>query len=355
MPVLDRSKVRPDVLKLIDEYMKAQAEALMKFLEKEGKTADFSAIWGKVMAGNERFFRREMSVSEIYNWLTKEEMLFLAKILRYAFEYAASVEQEKHPIPSDVIIDQTDAGGVPAEWQIVPVAADDRVLLYFHGGGMIVGSSNTHRLLTVRLGEETKMMVLSVDYRLAPEYTYPAQLEDCVKAYKWLLSLGVNPKGIVVAGDSAGGNLALTTLLKLKDEGVELPAGAVCLSPVTDWTSTDEAFFENAKTDPVLADVGVFWWGPAYLAGANPADPLVSPLFADLKGLPPILIQASTSEMLFSGCKRFAEKARAAGVDVRLETWDDMPHVFQSFGLHALPEAKQAIENIGKFVEKIVK
>ncbi|MEM3149332.1 MAG: alpha/beta hydrolase [Candidatus Jordarchaeales archaeon] len=355
MPVLDRSKIRADVLKLIDEYMKAQTNAIVEFLGKEGSGVDFPRLWGKVMEGNERFFRREMSAEEIYNWLTKDEMLFLARMMRYAFEYAAKVDQEKNPIPSDVIIDQIDAGGVPAEWQIVPGAADDKVLLYFHGGGMIVGSPSTHRLLTVKLGEETGMMVLSVDYRLAPEYPYPAQLEDCVKAYKWLLSLGVNSESIVVAGDSAGGNLALTTLLKLRDEGVELPAGAVCLSPVTNWTTTDESFFENAKTDPVLAEVGVFWWGPAYLAGANPADPLVSPLFADLRGLPPILIQASTSEMLFSGCKRFVEKARAAGVDATLQTWDDMPHVFQSFGLYTLPEAKEAITKIGEFVRKLLK
>jgi len=355
VPVLDRSRIRADVLKLIDEYMKAQTDAILEFIKREGKGIDFPALWGKVMAGNERFFRREMSAEEIYSWLTKDEMLFLARMMRYAFEHAAKVEQEKYPIPSYVIIDQVDAGGVPAEWQITSGSADDKVLLYFHGGGMIVGSPSTHRLLTVRLGEEAGVMVLSVDYRLAPEHPYPAQLEDCVKVYKWLLSLDVNPENMVVAGDSAGGNLALTTLLKLRDEGIELPAGAVCLSPVTDWTSTDESFFENAKTDPVLAEVGVFWWGPAYLAGANPADPLVSPLYADLKGLPPILIQASTSEMLFGGCRRFVEKARAAGVDATLQTWDGMPHVFQSFGLYTLPEAKEAIMRINEFIKRLFK
>ncbi|MEM1885313.1 MAG: alpha/beta hydrolase [Candidatus Jordarchaeales archaeon] len=354
MPVLDRSKIRADVLKLVDDYMKAQMNAIMEFLAKEGKGVDFPALWGKVMAGNERFFRREMSVEELYSWLTKEEMLFLARMMRYALERVAALEQQKRPLPSGITISRVDAGGVPAEWQVPPGALEDKVILYFHGGGMVIGSPRTHRPLTVRLGEEAKARVLSVDYRLAPEYSYPSQLEDCVKVYKWLLSTGVKPKNIVVAGDSAGGNLALTTLLKVRDEGVELPAGAVCLSPVTDWTATDETYFKNAKTDPILADVGVFWWGAAYLAGANPADPLISPLFADLRGLPPILIQASTSEMLFGGCKRFVEKARAAGVDATLQAWDDMPHVWQLFGMYILPEAEEAIAKIGELTRKLL-
>nr|MDO8063098.1 alpha/beta hydrolase [Candidatus Freyrarchaeum guaymaensis] len=356
MPVLDRSRIRPDVLRLMDELLKEQMDGVMEFLGlEENRGVDFQALWRKVMEGNERFFRGEMSVDELYNYLTMDEMLFLARLMRHGFEHMAKVEQERHPLPQSVKIEQASAGGVPAEWQIVPEAAEERVLLYFHGGGMVVGSPNTHRILTVTLGEATKMRVLSVDYRLAPEHPYPAQLEDCVTAYKWLLSVGFNPKNIVVAGDSAGGNLAITTLLKLRDEGMPLPAGAVCLSPATDWTGSDESFFENAKTDPVLADIGIFWWVPAYLGGADPSDPLISPVFADLRGLPPILVQASTCEMLYGGCKRFVERAREAGVDATLQTWDDMPHVFQSFGLYTLPEAKEAIAKISEFIQKLFK
>jgi len=149
-----------------------------------------------------------------------------------------------------------------------------------------MGSPSTHRLLTVALGEAARMSVLSVDYRLAPEHPYPASLQDCTAAYSWLLSAGIASKNIVIAGDSAGGNLTLTTLIKLRDSGIPLPAGAVCLSPPTDMVA-DESFFENAETDPVLADVGLFWWVPAYRAGADPRDPLVSPIYADLRGLPP--------------------------------------------------------------------
>ncbi|MEM2134165.1 MAG: alpha/beta hydrolase [Candidatus Freyarchaeota archaeon] len=354
MPILDRSRIRPDVLKLMDELLKEQTNGVLEFLKaKENQGVNFPALWQKLMEGNERFFRREGTIEDLYNWLTKDEMLFLTRLFRYAFNYAADMDQKRHPIPKEVKIEKVDADGVPAEWQTVPGAKKDRVLLYFHGGGMVLGSPNTHRILTVTLGQLTKMRVLSVDYRLAPEHPHPAQLEDCTKAYKWLLSKGIKPKNIVIAGDSAGGNLTLTTLLKLRDEGIPLPAGAVCLSPATDWTGSDESFFENAKTDPVLADVGLFWWIPAFLGGADPSDPLISPIYGDLKGLPPLLVQASTSEMLFGGCKRLVERAKRAGVNATLQTWKDMPHVFQSFGLYDLPEAKEAIAKIGEFIQKL--
>lgn len=197
------------------------------------------------------------------------------------------------------------------------------------------------------------MRVLSLDYRLAPEHAYPSQLEDCIAAYKWLLSKGIKPENIVIAGDSAGGSLTLMTLLKLRNDGIPLPVGAVSLSPDTDWSGSDELFWKNAETDPVLADIGLFWWVPAYLAGADPNDPMISPLFADLEGLPPLLVQASTSEMLYGGAKRFADRAKEAGVDVTFETWDGMPHVWQSFGLEVLPEAKQATAKIGEFIQKL--
>jgi acetyl esterase/lipase len=177
-------------------------------------------------------------------------------------------------------------------------------------------------------------------------------LEDCTAAYNWLLSTGIAPKNIVIAGDSAGGNLTLTTLIKLRDNGTPLPAGAVCLSPPTDMVA-EESFFENAETDPVLADVGLFWWIPEYLAGADPSNPLVSPIRADLRGLPPLLIHVSTCEMLYSDSKRFAERADAAGVAVTLEIWNDMPHVWHAFGSHNLTESKEAIAKIGEFVRKL--
>jgi len=351
---LNRSRIRPDVLEIMDELLECQMKGVFEFLEREeNQGVDFQALWGRVIELNDLYFKERRVPENLYGLLTDKEMHFLARMLRFSFEYAANIEQERFPIPRDVETKIVDAGGIPAEWQIVPGARRDRVLLYLHGGGFIMGSPNSHRLLTVALGEATGMSVLSLDYRLAPEHPYPASLEDCTAAYKWLLSTGVAPKNIVIAGDSAGGNLTLTTLMKLRDSRIALPAGAVCLSPATDLTHADESFFENAETDPVLADVGLFWWVPAYLAGANPTDPLVSPVYADLRGLPPLLIHVSTCEMLHGASKRLAERAKAAGVAVVLETWNDMPHVWHAFGLHNLTESKEAIAKIGEFVKRL--
>nr|MDO8079407.1 alpha/beta hydrolase [Candidatus Freyarchaeota archaeon] len=358
MPICNRSKIRPDVLKLMDDLLKEQMNGVMEFLSaKENQGFDFGTLYQRLISGNEQFFKkkREGTIDELYGYFKEEEMLFLAKVFRHAFEYAANIEQKKYPIPKNVKVEPINAGGISAEWQTVPGAMKDRVLFYIHGGGMVLGSTNSHRVFTTTLGQLTKMCVLSVNYRLAPEHPYPAPLEDCTAAYKWLLSTGIKPKNIVIAGDSAGGNLTLTTLVKLRNDGIPLPAGAVCLSPSTDYTGSNDAFWENAETDPVLADIGLFWWIPAYLGGADPSDPLVSPLHADLKGLPPLLIQASTCEMLFGDSKSFADRARAAGVKATLQIWDGMVHVFQSFGLHDLPEAKEAVDKIVKFVQKLFK
>ncbi len=353
MPILNRSRVRPDVLKFMDERVKHQLMGISEFLQREeNQGIDFPALWRKVIDGNALFFKNKGVNEALSGLLTREEMIFLARLHRFTSEYMADIEQKKYPIPEDVKVEPIDAGGVRVEWQIVPGAIEERVLLYLHGGGWILGSPNSHRLLTIALGQTTKMHVLSVDYRLAPEHPHPAPLEDCIAVYNWLLSTGIRPENIIIAGDSAGGSLTLTTLIRLRDEGIPLPGGAVGLSPSTDITLSDDSYFENGETDPILADIGLFWWIIAYLAGTDPGDSLVSPLFADLKGLPPLLFQVSTCEMLYCDSTRFVDKARDAGVDVTLETWDDMLHVFHGFGLHELPEAKEAIAHIGDFVRK---
>ena len=360
MPILNRSKLRPEVLKLIDESQKIQLQAVIEFLKlEENKNVNLQAYLLKVAEGNEKFFQmlsnKEGNIEDLSDILTNEDILFITKFLRFITEYSANVNLEQHPIPENVKIEEVVADGVPAEWQVIPEAKDDRVLLYFHGGGMVLMSPKTHRLLTIEIAKLTKMRVLSVDYRRAPEHPHPAPLEDCVKAYHWLLSKGFKPENIVIAGDSAGGNLTLTTLIKLRDEGSPLPSGAVAMAPHTDHTPESKTIFENAETDPILADIGVFWWSPAFLAGADPKDPLVSPVFADLRGLPPILIQVSTSEMLYDNSTRLIERAKAAGVDATLQEWNDTVHVFQGFGLHALPEAREAINKIGEFIEALFK
>jgi monoterpene epsilon-lactone hydrolase len=360
MPICDRSRIRPDVLGLMRARMKEQMKGVFEFLKaKEDWGVDFQALYQKMTGGNELLFKRKggQTIDDLRGYIGKDEMLFLAKASRSGFDYAANSEQKRHPLPTNVRVEPISAGGVSAEWQTIPDATEDRVLLYVHGAGFIMGSANSFRGLTFKLGELTKMRVLSLNYRLAPEHSYPAQLEDCSAAYRWLLSTGIKPGDVVIAGDSAGGNLALEMLLKSRSDGVPLPAGAVCLSPLVDcgMRASDDPFWENAATDPVLAETGIFYWMAAYLGEADPGDPLVSPIYAELGDLPPLLVQASTCEMLFNDSKRLVDKARAAGTNATLQSWDDMMHAFQYFGLHDLPEAGEALDNIAKFVKNLFK
>jgi monoterpene epsilon-lactone hydrolase len=358
MPILDKSKLRPDVLKLIKQTEKLQLKGAFEFLKnKENRGFQLQAYMQKIAEHNEKFFQKaasqELNIDDLYGIFTDEELRMLAKFFRFEVEYAMDNLAKQHPLSENVKIEEIDAGGVLAEWQIIPEADKSKVILYFHGGGMVLMSPKTHRTLTVELAQLTKMRVLSVDYRLAPEHPFPASLEDCVSAYKWLLSQGYKAENIIIAGDSAGGNLTLSTLIKLRDDGTDLPRGAVALSPATDYTHDSKTLFENAPTDPILADTGIFWWLTGFLAGADPNNPLISPLKADLSGLPPILIQVSTTEMLYDQSTRFAEKAKAAGVDITLQEWNDMIHVFQGFGMYDLPEAKEALDKIRIFIQNL--
>ncbi len=348
LPILDKSLIRHDVLKIIEDNEKIRKQAYDEFFKiPENQEFDFLTLWRKVMAGNARSLKGE----NMSGYLNKEEQLFLAKFHRFIVEYLSNYRQKfVSPISNNVKCKQVDVGGVPAEWHIVPNAHEKRIMLYFHGGGYIMGSPNFRRNLTVNLGNATKMRVLSIDYRLAPEHPYPAGLDDCIGTYNWLLSQGINPKNIIISGDSAGGYFTIMTLVSLRNDGIALPAGAVCLSPATDLDLTSDSYVNNAPTDPVLAGLGIFWWADAYLGGVDPQ--LASPVNANLTDIPPILIQASTSEMLFNDSTRFVEHAKSTGIDVTLQTWDDTLHVFQAFDL---PEAVEAISEIGKFIQRRIK
>lgn len=362
MSISKKSKLTPQVIALMEESQKLQMKATAEFLKiKENQKINFLELFNKLMEASKHWVSnkgKDMTLKSLYDLTTKEERQYLCRFLQFVFDKMSDQEEAENPLPRDILIEQVEANGVPAEWQIVPNASEEKVLLYFHGGGMVVGSPRNSRYFTVELGKATKMRVLSVDYRLAPEHPHPAGQEDCVKAYKWLLSTGIKPKNIIMGGLSAGGYFTLTTLLRLREGGIPLPLGAICLSPGTDYRleSFDDSFFENAETDPILADSGlVLFCLPAYLAGKDPQDPLVSPLNNDLKGFPPLLIHAGTSEMLYSGCKRLFDKAKGDGVDVTFETWDDVPHGFHVFGLNILPEAEDAINHIKSFIEKLFK
>ena len=253
------------------------------------------------------------------------------------------------PLDPEVRHEPTAAGGVPAEWQIAPHADPGRTILYLHGGGYCLGSMNTHRDLASRLSRAAAARVLLIDYRLAPEHPHPAAVEDATAAYRWLLANGATPARTVVAGDSAGGGLTVATLLALRDARAPLPAAGVCLSPWVDLEASGESMTTKAAVDPMVQRDGLRMMADAYLAGRNPRSPLASPLYADLAGLPPLLIQVGTAETLLDDSTRLAERARQAGVTVTLEPWEDMIHVWQAFAM-VLPEGQQAVERIGEFV-----
>ena len=351
MPIAKLDKFREDVRHFLKMSAKLQNKINIEYIMK--KAPEIQTIWPKVATNNEKLFKGEVAPAELWTVISKEEMLTWAGMLRNVFEKMATIRMEQNPLPADLQILNVHADGVPAEWQIVRGAVEDRVMLYFHGGGWVLGSAYDYRPLTVALGKVTKMRVLSVNYCLAPEHPYPAPLQDCTKAYQWLLHQGFKPSNIIIAGDSAGGNLTLATILNLRDKGIPLPNGAVCFSPVTTLDTLDRS---HGETDPILADVGIFWMHSAYLGMENtvdPKNPLVSPLLGDLRGFPPVLVQATPPEIHFEPARRFVERAKAAGVDAILQTWDGMIHVWQYFGLGVLPEAQEAIDKVGEWVKKL--
>jgi monoterpene epsilon-lactone hydrolase len=254
-------------------------------------------------------------------------------------------------LPTDVRCEPVDAGGITAEWITTPGVNTERVICYLHGGGYVLGSINTHRELASRLSRAASARVLILDYRLAPENPFPAALDDSTAAYRWLLSVGVNPARLVIAGESAGGGLTVATLVALRDAGEPLPAAGICLSPWVDLECLGESMVTKAEIDPVVTRDLVLALAKAYLGDTDPCTPLASPLYADLTGLPPLLIQVGTAECLFDDAMRLADRARAAGVDVTLEPWDDMIHMWHMFAA-ILPEGQQAIDRIGEFIRE---
>jgi acetyl esterase/lipase len=255
------------------------------------------------------------------------------------------------PPLNDVQCVPVDAGGVPAEWVTAPGAREDHAILYLHGGGYCIGSINTHRALAADVSRAAAGRVLLVDYRLGPEHVFPAAVDDATAAYRFMIGGGIRPARAAIAGDSAGGGLTVAALLALRDAGDKLPAAGVCLSPWLDLTMSGASMDGKAALDPMVQRDRLQRLADAYLGKSDAQHPLASPLFADLQGLPPLLVHVGTAETLLDDSTRFAERARRADVDVTLDVWDDMIHVWHAFG-SVLPEARQAIERIGAFLQR---
>ncbi|GMU91935.1 MAG: alpha/beta hydrolase [Candidatus Hydrogenedentota bacterium] len=253
------------------------------------------------------------------------------------------------PTPPDVRIEKTHLGARAAEIFTPPTVRSDAILLFFHGGGYCIGSLNTHRHFTALLAKSASIRAVALDYRLAPEHPFPAALDDALAAYRSLVKRGVPPARIVLAGDSAGGGLTLATLIALRDAADEVPAAAVCLSPWTDLANTGASVLTRAAADPLLSLRELETFAPRYLGSTDPRHPLASPLYADLAGLPPLLVHVGGNEILLDDSLRLVERANAAGVDVTFRLDEEMIHVWHYFA-PLIPEGQDAVDHVGEWI-----
>lgn len=255
------------------------------------------------------------------------------------------------PVSDKVSVDAMELAGIPGE-KITPQTCDDtRAILYFHGGGYVLGSPGTHRSLLALVAEAAECPVWSMDYRLAPEHPFPAAIEDGTASYRALLETGFDPGKVVIGGDSAGGGTTVATALMSKDQGLPAAAGLMLLSPWVDLTQSGQSYRALAERDPMVTKAGLDRMTGLYMNGKEAAHPYASPIFSDLAGLPPMLIQVGTDEVLFSDSISLAERASMAQVSVTLETWPEMFHVFQMFH-PLLSDARRAIQRLGSWAQE---
>jgi epsilon-lactone hydrolase len=288
-----------------------------------------------------------------------QQVLAQQKAFAQGFTQAKSVQEMRaamaaafsaFPSAGEVKCEPVDANGVKAEWITANNAASDRVILYLHGGGYVMGSVDTHRELVARISKAAQARALALDYRLAPENPFPAAVDDSITAYRWLLAQGYKPGRIVIAGDSAGGGLAVSTLLALRDIGSPAPAGAVCMSPWVDFEAEGASMTSRAERDMLVSREAILNLAKLYLGEQGSLrEPLAAPINAVLNDLPPLFIQVGDAETLLDDSTRLADHAEEAGVDVTLQIWEEMPHVWQ-LAAPVLPEGQEAIEKIGAFV-----
>jgi len=278
---------------------------------------------------------------------TVEPAMFI-KFIRYISDSFGILRNEK--IPGDVTIEKINIGELSAEWIYVPEAFEHKIYLTLFGGGYRMGNLESRRWIPYLLSKNTNYRCLNIGYRLAPEHPFPAALNDSISAYQWLLAKNIDPNNIIIEGESAGGGLTMATLLKLKELKLPLPKAAVMMSPWVDLTASGKSLETNFKYEPEIA--GAKNVANDYAGEASIKNPLISPVFADLGGLPPLLIQAGGIEVLLDDSILLAERAKSAGVQVTLEVYENMNHVFQTFG-DLLSESKEAFDNIKKFIENL--
>jgi acetyl esterase/lipase len=288
------------------------------------------------------------AIKDLYNtWLQAmgENPEMSLDETRALFEHWGDITGE----PGAVDYTEVDCNGVPCMWATPKEAHSDRVLICTHGGGYVCGSMYTHRKMFAHLAKAVGCRALILHYRRAPEHTHPAQNEDAVTVYEWLLKQGIKPAHIATTGDSAGGALCTSMVLAIRDKGLPLPAACMPMSPYYDMEFTGKSMETNAKVDVLVSREIAQSMAATFLGGASPQDPLANPLYADLKGLPPMYIQVGGDETLLDDSLRFETKAKAAGIDISVDIFPEMQHVFQFMAGNA-PEADDAIARMADWV-----
>jgi acetyl esterase/lipase len=253
-----------------------------------------------------------------------------------------------YKLPADVTVEPVAANGVRSEWTATPDADRGKVVLYLHGGGYVIGSLDSHRHVVAEMGRAARARALALDYRLAPEHPFPAAVDDSLAAYRFLLANGVAAGGITIAGDSAGGGLVVAAMLAIRDAGLPQPACGWTVSPWVDMEAIGDSMVSKAATDPTVQKAGILDMAKQYLNGADPRSPLAAPLYADLRGLAPLLIQVGAAEVLLDDSIRLAQLAGAADVAVDLQIWPEMIHVWHIYHPE-LAAGRRAIAAGGEF------
>jgi epsilon-lactone hydrolase len=250
---------------------------------------------------------------------------------------------------SGVNVKRVNADGIPAAWILPDNAQQDTVILHLHGGGYVIGGIDSHQMMCSVMAKRTGLNLLLPEYRLAPEFPFPAALEDVQKSYRWLLSQGYQPEKIIISGDSAGGGLAVSTVLALREANMPLPAALVCISPWADLTFKGQSHLAQIKSEVLLTTDKLLNWQRFYTAKEDPSNPLISPVYASFHDFPPLLIHVGSNEVLLDDARMLAQKAKDDGAKVTLKIWPEMWHVWHAVG-ELMPESRQAFDEIGQFI-----
>jgi acetyl esterase/lipase len=291
-------------------------------------------------------------LAQLITLLRSNDLDLAATPAKARSDFSASIGAA--PVAADISLESLTLAGRPALASLTPGARADKTLLYIHGGAFVIGSPTDYRSLTGEMGRAAGVRTVSLDYRLAPEHPFPTAVDDCVAAYRALLEAGNKPADIALAGDSAGGGLVISTLVAARDAGLPMPAAALVISPWVDLTCSGSTMLTKVAEDPSITREGLQAMAALYLQGKPLSTPLASPLYADLRGLPPLFVQVGSAELLLDDAVRLAGAAGAAGVPVHLSIWPNMPHVWHIFGF-MLSEGRDALTEAGVFLGAFLK